>query len=230
MKYDYKKIGNRIKAERKAKKWSQDVLLKKLNPYFSLGRNTLSEIENGVCSNISLNLFTTLCEKEFFDCDIGYLLCEYDEKHHVNADIKESTGLESDVINIILNMKQSFLKVSILNDLLKDDYFLAIIDLLYMVDYHYEKGKQLDEIESKLDLEYKSVETIEERKKLKKLFHDYRMEHKLHDAKVLANCYSLTIAFSRLLNKRYESLLNIDLTQLESKWKQENPKFNSPIF
>ncbi|MCI9108607.1 MAG: hypothetical protein HFI01_14370 [Lachnospiraceae bacterium] len=56
------------------------------------------------------------------------------------ADVKETTGLSSDVIDIILDMKDSFLKLSILNDLLKDDYFLAIINLLYMVNYHYEKG------------------------------------------------------------------------------------------
>lgn len=56
------------------------------------------------------------------------------------ADVKEATGLSSDVIDIILDMKDSFLKQSILNDLLKDDYFLSIINLLYMVNYHYEKG------------------------------------------------------------------------------------------
>ena len=50
------------------------------------------------------------------------------------ADVKETTGLSSDVIDIILDMKDSFLKLSILNDLLKDDYFLAIINLLYMVN------------------------------------------------------------------------------------------------
>ena len=56
------------------------------------------------------------------------------------ADVKETTGLSSDVIDIILDMKDSFLKQSILNDLLKDDYFLAIINLVYMVNKKKEKG------------------------------------------------------------------------------------------
>lgn len=163
------------------------------------------------------------------DCDMGYLLYEYDEKHRIVSDIKEVTGLEPDVINIILNMKNSFLKLSLLNDLLKDDYFLAIINLLYMADYHREKGIELDKIEEKVSDDFKKAETIEEREKYEKRFHEYRAEHKLHDAKVLANRYRLTIAFSRLLDKRYKALPDIDLTNSESNWKQSNPKFKHPI-
>ena len=89
-------------------------------------------------SILPLSVLLEIAKK--LDCDMGYLLCEYDEKRHIVADVKETTGLSSDVIDIILDMKDSFLKQSILNDLLKDDYFLAIINLLYMVNYHYEKG------------------------------------------------------------------------------------------
>lgn len=145
------------------------------------------------------------------------------------ADVKETTGLSSDVIDIILDMKDSFLKLSILNDLLKDDYFLAIINLLYMVDYHYEKGIELDKVEEKVESDYKNAETLEEREKFKKRYNDYRAEHKLHDANALANRYRLTVAFSRLLDKRYKALPDIDITDSESNWKQTNPKFKHPI-
>lgn len=229
MEYNFAKIGERIKKERKGKNWTQKKLMEKLSPYCPLGRNTLSDIENGICSNISLTLFSTLCKEEFFDCDMGYLLCEYDEKHHIVADIKETTGLESDVINIILNMKNSFLKVSLLNNLLRDDYFLAIVDLLHLTDYHYAKCRELKEIENKIALEHKHAETLEEKEKLQKKYGSYTNEHTLHESKAEADRYRLTVAFSRLLDKRYDPLPNIDLTNSESKWKQENPAYSHPI-
>ena len=91
---------------------------------------------------IKIHRLTSILPLSVKICSFTHLinLCEYDEKRHIVADVKETTGLSSDVIDIILNMKDSFLKLSILNDLLKDDYFLAIINLLYMVNYHYEKG------------------------------------------------------------------------------------------
>lgn len=178
-------------------------------------------------SMLSLSVLLEIAKK--LDCDIGYLLCEYDEKRHIVADVKEATGLSPDVIDIILNMKDSFLKLSILNDLLKDDYFLAIINLLYMVDYHYEKGIELDRVEEKVESDYKNAETLEEREKFEKRYNDYRAEHKLHDANALANRYRLTVAFSRLLDKRYNALPDIDITDSESNWKQTNPKFKHPI-
>ena len=159
---------------------------------------------------------------------MGYVLCEYDEKRRIVADVKEATGLEPDVIDIILNMKDSFLKLSILNDLLKDNYFLAMINLLYMVDYHYEKGMELDRIEKKVESDYKNAETLEEKEKLEKRYNEYRAEHKLHDSNALANRYRLTVAFSRLLDKRYKALPDIDINDSESNWKQTNPKFKHP--
>lgn len=178
-------------------------------------------------SILPLSVLLEIAKK--LDCDMGYLLCEYDEKRHIVADVKEATGLEPDVIDIILNMKDSFLKLSILNDLLKDDYFLAIINLLHMADYHYEKGMELDKIEDKVASDYKKAETLEEKEKFEKRYNDYRAEHKLHDANALANRYRLTVAFSRLLDKRYKALPDIDITDSESNWKQTNPKFKHPI-
>lgn len=178
-------------------------------------------------SILPLSVLLEIAKK--LDCDMGYLLCEYDEKRHIVADVKEATGLEPDVIDIILNMKDSFLKLSILNDLLKDDYFLAIINLLYMADYHYEKGIELDKVEDKIASDYKKAETLEEKEKFEKRYNDYRAEHTLHDASALANRYRLTVAFSRLLDKRYKALPDIDITDSESKWKQTNPKFKHPI-
>ena len=189
-----------------------------------MSRNTLSAIENGKYHYYGTDFLFAICE--LFNCEMGYLLCEYDEKRRIKADIKEATGLESNVIDIILNMKNSFLKLSLLNDLLKDDYFLAIIDLLYMADYHSTKGMEFDKIETEIESKHKNAETSEERKQLEKRFNDYRVKHTLHDANTLANRYRLIVAFSRLLDKRYNPLPEIDASNLESKWKQENPTYN----
>ena len=94
-----------------------------------------------------------------------------------------------------------------------------------MADYHYEKGRELDKTEDKIKSAYKNAETLEEKEKFEMRYNDYRAEHKLHDANALANRYRLTVAFSRLLDKRYEALPDIDITNSESNWKQNNPKF-----
>lgn len=231
MKYSYECIGKRIATERKNYcHWGQDELLLKLSEKYGIGmsRNTLSAIENGKYFHYDTDLLFALCE--LFDCELGYLLCEYDEKHRVIADIKESTGLESDVIKIILNMKNSFLKLSLLNDLLQNGCFLAIIDLFHMTDYHCEKGDELDKIEKHLEFDYDNAETTKEQANIKKRYDNYRMEHRLHDANVLANRYRLTTAFSQLLDNRYGAIGKIDTSKLESEWKRENTRKSNPIF
>lgn len=82
---------------------------------------------------------------------------------------------------------------------MKDECFLAIINLFHMADYHYEKSMELDKIAS----DHKNAETLEEKEKLEKRYNDCRTEHKMHDANTLANRYRLTVAFSRLLDKKF---------------------------
>ena len=62
-----------------------------------VGRNTLSAMENGVFESFSFQVLSgiaTLC-----DCEIGYLLCEYDCKTFDNSQIYEKTGLSDNAIN-----------------------------------------------------------------------------------------------------------------------------------
>lgn len=72
MKYNYKKIGRRIKETRKAKGFSQERLMNALRDnQIPVGRNTLSAMENGVFESFSFQVLSgiaTLC-----DCEIGYL-------------------------------------------------------------------------------------------------------------------------------------------------------------
>jgi len=48
MEYNFEKIGERIRSERKTKDWSQETLITELSAKnVTIHRNTLSDIENG---------------------------------------------------------------------------------------------------------------------------------------------------------------------------------------
>ena len=94
MKYNFENIGKRIAKERKEYcHLSQDGLLTKLSEKYGIGmcRNTLSAIEKGKYQHYDIDFLFALCE--LFNCEIGYLLCEYDCKTGRETDIVESTGL-----------------------------------------------------------------------------------------------------------------------------------------
>ena len=102
MEYNYKKIGIRIKQERKRKKWSQDRLIDELeNHGIYIGRNSLSNIENGKVDVTQSNfrLIPVLCQ--LFGCDAGYLLCEYDERSWELSDVSKYIGLSEAAVNDI---------------------------------------------------------------------------------------------------------------------------------
>lgn len=103
--YNWKNIGQRIAKERKKRKncsgkpWTQDDLIEALGKEgCKLSRNTLSALESGKKVQISLDLILCLCG--IFQCDIGYLLCEYDDcKTRDNQFIHDKTGLSEKSID-----------------------------------------------------------------------------------------------------------------------------------
>ena len=96
------KIGKRIREERKKSKLTQNLLAEKLSDMMIdsakdnevyISQNTISDWEKGkrlppLNRMVSLSLI--------FDCDIGYLLCDYDERKRDLADVREQTGLSAD--------------------------------------------------------------------------------------------------------------------------------------
>ena len=92
------KIGKRIKDERRKKKLSQQKLADAISSimvdsdpdYKGTEQNTVSNWEKGV-SLPPLSKLIAL--SEIFDCDLGYLLCDYDEPKRDLADVVEQTGL-----------------------------------------------------------------------------------------------------------------------------------------
>ena len=104
--YDYSKIGKRIKDERKKNGLTQDELINSLrDKQIAVGRNTLSAMENGIKEKFSFQVLYGLAE--IFQCQIGYLLCEYDCKTQSNAAISEITGLSDNAINTLKKVSES---------------------------------------------------------------------------------------------------------------------------
>ena len=106
-----------------------------------LSRGTLSKIENGSILGFDLNLLIALCN--LFDCDMGYLLCEYDERHRVTAEVCEKTGLsESAVVRLSQEIQREnnfsrvlwdgLLPLEVISDLLCDEEFWRV---LYNLSY-----------------------------------------------------------------------------------------------
>lgn len=106
MEYNLIKIGKRLKEERKQAGFkSHDALSDYIreNNYRCFKRQTIAKWERGE-ELPPLDVLCALCVP--FNCEVGYLLCEYDCKKRRNADIQEETGLTEDAINALRFMKE----------------------------------------------------------------------------------------------------------------------------
>lgn len=101
MKYNLIEIGVRLKTERKKAGFkSHDELVDyiKNHNYRGFTRQTISKWERGL-EMPPLDILCSLCE--LFECELGYLLCEYDCKTRSSTDIHNETGLSEDAINVL---------------------------------------------------------------------------------------------------------------------------------
>ncbi len=117
--YDARVIGERIRKERIAymkkqnrKSKSQEEFIETANLCHikdnketekKLDRDTLSRWESGL-SFPSLYWLDRLCD--IFDCDLGYLLGEYPEKHRITAEVCEVTGLSEECVEELIKDKK----------------------------------------------------------------------------------------------------------------------------
>lgn len=90
--YDLKKIGERIQSERITADLSKVELAKEVG----CSRQLIAKWEKGD-GTLFLNEMLAMCN--LFDCELGYLLCEYDCKTRTATDIHEETGLSEDAVN-----------------------------------------------------------------------------------------------------------------------------------
>ncbi len=95
-----KKIGSRIKAERKNKKLSRQAFMEKmlLSPS---SVKTLDAWESGARLP-DVQDFVRMAE--IFSCDIGYLLCDYDERTRDSSDLCKLTGLSEHSADLLRNL------------------------------------------------------------------------------------------------------------------------------
>lgn len=127
MKYNMVDVGQRIKEERLKNGYKrQDDLCDELH----IGRNTLSAWENGK-ANIELGDLIKLCE--LFNCEVGYLLCEYDTPYRVQSDISEQTQLSTKAIENIMKSRDNHKKLfgnckNSLDVLLSSDDFIKMLE------------------------------------------------------------------------------------------------------
>lgn len=128
-------IGGRIKDEREGKGWGKKEFLKKIFMAES-STKTLSAWEKG--ERIP-DLDTLVIMSKVFQCDIGYLLGDYDTRRQKNAEICETTGLsESSVEFLRLVKDMGFTSEAKIIDLLLRDaqkmdeshHYRSIINLL----------------------------------------------------------------------------------------------------
>ena len=90
-----RKIGERIRIERRSLNLTQDEFKERIN---ISARQTIARWENGKALP-TLEDFLIMCE--LFSCDMGYLLCEHNEKTRAATDIRKETGLSEKAINRI---------------------------------------------------------------------------------------------------------------------------------
>lgn len=125
--YNFKKIGARVRELRESRGWSQTELIEKLQEHGgSVGRSTLSNIESGKYIDFKFSFIKAMCE--IFNCDTGYLLCEYDERVRSIQDICNMTGLSGKAINNLVRWsKNNGQAISIANHLLEEKPFISSI-------------------------------------------------------------------------------------------------------
>jgi transcriptional regulator with XRE-family HTH domain len=139
-------IGRRIRMERQRMGLSQEELAGTLkdNMYVSVGQNTISYWESG--SRIPpLDRIVSLAQ--VFGCDVGYLLCDYDEHIRETADISEITGLRENTINILRasNNQKRAQRASVIDALVSNPW---IIDTLYLyLNYNIDCAADIEEDE-----------------------------------------------------------------------------------
>lgn len=97
MEYNIKKIGERIHQQRKE---VLDITMEELaSAVGGITRQTVSKWEKGE-GEITVNDLVKLCK--VFNCDMGFLLCEYDEcKTRDLQYIHDVTGLSEETIRIL---------------------------------------------------------------------------------------------------------------------------------
>lgn len=150
-------IGERIRHERKAHGLSQEELASKVSEVFNGGaaasevvsQGTISTWENG---RVMPPIDRLACLAEVFECDVGYLLCDYDRRNADAASVRMLTGLSGTAAdNLVAVHNQTdymaSFRMNIISDILESPQFFSILKLLetaYLASCGADKGDEQD--------------------------------------------------------------------------------------
>ena len=164
-------IGRRIKKERKRLKISQIELAAKVSVLLNCGAVEAETVGQSTVSNweagkVMPPIDKLACLAEILECDVGYLLCDYDDRKITTKWISEKTGLSAIATNRLRNMQKRVQteqtgkwqgslqeqELSAINTLLEHDYTILINIYQYLhSDYNAfcltainEKGDETD--------------------------------------------------------------------------------------
>lgn len=159
MEYNFNEIGERIRQLRKAKGWSQEDFIEKIDT--PLARNTLSAIENGDGNRLTLHFLMQACK--LFECDVGYLLGEYtDAKTYDVQYIHDQTGLTMDAICKLQRIKTEVAEYSdVLSAFIEDGNFEYFLYLLNKRFFYSSSEKDVKPVVKKVNGEYHIVNAKE---------------------------------------------------------------------
>jgi len=142
MKYMQKDIALRIKKEREALGITKEEFAEMLG----VNRNTITAFErtDGKGRIPQLGDILNMCN--LFNCEKGYLLCEYDCKTRENTDIQKATGLSESTISEIFRLSGNYALMGnrFLNTLFEAGFGLILADLQDTF-YSYIRAKKKEE-------------------------------------------------------------------------------------
>lgn len=98
--YDREKIANRIRNERKALDLSQDTFAERLG----YSKPTVVKWEKSNGDNTIPTYDQLVDMANLFNCEIGYILCEYDTRFRESTDIMKSIGLSENTVNYLISL------------------------------------------------------------------------------------------------------------------------------
>lgn len=207
MKYNFENIGKRIAKERKEYcHLSQDGLLSKLSEKYGIGmcRNTLSAIEKGKYHHYDIDFLFALCE--LFNCEIGYLLCEYDYKTGRDTDIVDATGLSITSVQRITKShprdKNNELDIIIESN----EYYKLIRQIQIMMDNYnlifecIEKMEETEKMAIGVDID------SDKYRKLGDIWDSYLTKTGRCEREIDAAAYQCGIAFGNIINNFKDNL------------------------
>lgn len=127
MNYNWTAIGKRIMHERKQLGLTQEDLIKEIG-LSAESRQLIGRWEKGK-SYPTIDDLKKLCN--VFNCELGYLLCEYDCKTRETADIHSITGLSEKAIDALSKMNSNKnAHILNLNQILEHKEFLSLLDAI----------------------------------------------------------------------------------------------------